>query len=93
MGVAIVWMRNILRIHDNPLLSWASCRDDLDAIVPIFIMDPEKGFGGTDPMGGVRLRFLHDSLVDLSDRLVTEYNAGLTVLSGRPVELIPMITA
>ena len=43
-------------------------------------------------MGGVRMRFLHDSLVDLSDRLVTEYNAGLTVLSGRPVELIPMIT-
>lgn len=92
MGVAIVWMRNILRIHDNPLLSWASSRDDLDAIVPIFIMDPERGFGGTNPMGGVRMRFLHDSLVDLSDRLVTEYNAGLTVLSGRPVELIPMIT-
>ena len=91
MGVAVIWMRNILRVHDNPLLTWASSREDLDTIIPIFIMNPERGFGGTKPLGSARMRFLHDSLIDLSDRLTTDYSAGLTVLSGRPVDLIPMI--
>ena len=88
--VAIVWMRNILRIHDNPLLTWASCRDDLDAVVPIIIMDPERGSGSTKLMGSARMRFLHDSIIDLSDCLSRDHGAGLTILSGRARELIPM---
>ena len=90
MQVAIVWMRNILRVHDNPLLTWASSRDDLDAVIPLIIMDPDRGFGSTKLMGSARMRFLHDSLIDLSDCLSRDYGAGLTILSGRAQELIPM---
>ena len=63
MVVAVVWFRNSLRIHDNPVLSWAYESENVDSILPIYIFDEEIQQKSTPAMGEQRLRFLFD-LVD-----------------------------
>ena len=40
MSKSILWFRNILRLHDNPLLHRASL-EQIESIVPIYIMEEE----------------------------------------------------
>ena len=42
MKTAIVWLRNILRLHDNPLLNAIHERGDFDHVVPVYIFEPES---------------------------------------------------
>ena len=44
MSTAIIWFRRSLRLHDNEALTWACNSDDIDRILPIFIMDFEDLF-------------------------------------------------
>ena len=30
MSAAIVWLRGLLRLHDNPVLTWACSNDEID---------------------------------------------------------------
>ena len=39
VSTAIIWFRKSLRLHDNEALNWACNSDDVDRIVPIFIID------------------------------------------------------
>ena len=41
MKLAVVWFRNALRIHDNPVLSWAYESENADFILPIYIFEEE----------------------------------------------------
>ena len=91
MGTAIVWLRNILRIHDNPLLDWACASDEIDSVIPLVLLDPARGIGEEGGLSPNRMRFLYDSIVDLGDRLESEYSAGLMVLHGKPKKAIPLI--
>ena len=45
MNTAIVWFRKCLRVDDNPSLVQACEDSSVDAILPIFILDPGIGFG------------------------------------------------
>ena len=43
-----MWFRKSLRLHDNEFLTWACSSDDIDRILPIFIIDLEDLFGSYD---------------------------------------------
>jgi len=62
---SIVWLRNDLRLADNPALS-AACRRG-GAVVPVFIWDPEAE-GAWTPGGAARW-WLHQSLAQLGTEL------------------------
>ena len=91
MSTAIVWLRNTLRVHDNPLLDWAHRSEEIDSVIPVFVLDTGRGMGEKGHIGHNRMRFLYDSLTDLDDRLHREYSARLLVLEGRPEEAIPLL--
>jgi deoxyribodipyrimidine photolyase len=91
MSTAIVWLRNVLRVHDNPLLDWAHRSDEIDSVIPVFVMDAARGMGDEDKIGPNRMRFLYDSLSDLDERLRRDYSARLMVLLGRAEEAIPLL--
>ena len=55
MSTAIVWLRNTLRVHDNPLLHWACESDEVDSVIPLFVMDPSRGVGGEEPISDTRM--------------------------------------
>ena len=84
MSTAIVWLRSTLRVHDNPLLDWAHGAEEIDSVIPVFVLDTGLGMGEGGHIGPNRMRFLYDSLTDLDDRLLREYSARLLVLEGRP---------
>ena len=58
----IVWFRNDLRVHDNPVLSAAAARGGAEGstVVPVYCFDP-RTFGetpwGSPKTGGYRARF------------------------------------
>ena len=91
MGTAIVWLRNILRVHDNPLLDWASNSEEVESVVPIFVMGSIRGTGQEDSVSDNRMRFLYESLVDLDTRLEREFGSRLVVLSGEAEEVVPLV--
>ena len=74
----IVWFRNDLRIHDNPVLEWAinkSQDDENIQIMPIFCFDPrfytknEDKFLMQRKMGILRTRFSLQSVENLRENL------------------------
>ena len=60
---AIVWLRNDLRLQDNPALHQAA--NEHDAIIPIYIMDPNTPL----LLGEAQNWWLHHSLEQLDDSL------------------------
>jgi len=86
---AVVWHREELRMRDHPAVTAAT--NDADVVLPLFVFDP--GFyGDTGLACDARIRFLHECLLDLSDRYDTASGgrAGLTYAHGDP---IPILTA
>ena len=55
-----MWLRNTLRVHDNPLLHWACESDEVDSVIPLFVMDPSRGVGGEEPISDTRMGFLYE---------------------------------
>ena len=78
-------------MHDNPLLDWAHGSEEVESVIPVFVLDTGRGMGEGGHIGPNRMRFLYDSLTDLDDRLRGEYSARLLVLEGRPEEAIPLL--
>ena len=91
MKTSIVWFRKSIRIHDNPVLEWASSSEDIDSIIPIYIMEDKWNLDEGSIQGRSRLNFLYESLLDLDRNLKENYGAKLLVFSGDPVEIIESI--
>lgn len=72
MKTGLVWFRNNLRLDDNPALNAAL--QENDNVILIYVYDErlfnEKQFG-IDRMGGHKIRFLFQSVEDLSANLNT----------------------
>ncbi len=79
MKTAVVWHRNILRIHDNPLLDMVHDKGHFDHVVPIYIVTPEAL---TEDYSVNRKRFLFQSLLDLKKNLDAHYKMPLLLLQG-----------
>ena len=91
MKVAIVWFRNSLRIHDNPVLSWAYDSDNADFILPIYIFEEEIYHKSTQNMGEHRLRFQFDCVEDLHQNLENKLDLDLHVFSGNCLDVFESI--
>ena len=88
MKTSIVWFTNNLRINDNKPLIEAAKKGN--AILPLFIFDSawiENTPFGTKKMGGFRLKFLIESLIELNQEL-KYLGSGLLVKFGNPLEII-----
>ncbi|WP_311245175.1 deoxyribodipyrimidine photo-lyase [Microbacterium sp. WCS2018Hpa-23] len=74
---SIVWLRDDLRLADNPALRAALDRDE--PIIVLYVLDEESP--GIRPLGGAARWWLHHSLTSLSGRL-RELGATLTLRRG-----------
>ena len=83
MAVAILWFRKCLRVHDNEALTWACNSEEVDSILPIFIIDDEQQDSGKGNIGFNRVRFLSESLKNLDENLRGTLGTSLTILSGK----------
>jgi cryptochrome len=91
MNTSIVWFRKSLRLHDNPALSTASEDEDVQNILPLFIVDPDLLGEDYNKHSPSRLRFLIESLSDLDNQLSSKYKSGLILLKGRTINIFERI--
>ena len=80
MTTTLLWLRQDLRLSDNPALCYAAERG---AVVPVFIWDDAKPW----TPGGASRWWLHHSLVSLDASLKARGNR-LVTLTGDPRLLI-----
>ncbi len=75
MNRIILWLRNDLRVHDNPVLDWAVKHGGKSKeVLPVYSFDPrffshkvEKY--GTQKCGFIRARFIQESVLNLREKL------------------------
>ncbi|MCP1430001.1 deoxyribodipyrimidine photo-lyase [Microbacterium foliorum] len=79
---SIVWLRDDLRLADNPALRAAIDRDE--PVIVLYVLDEESP--GIRPFGGAARWWLHHSLASLSGRL-QDLGATLTLRRG-PAERV-----
>ena len=91
MNIAIVWFRKTIRIHDNPMLTWAESSQQIDSIIPIYIIDENWSLDVENSVGVNRLNFLYESLLDLDKNLKDNFGTKLLVYSGDSNEVIKSI--
>ena len=80
----VVWHRRHLRTRDHPALTYAA--REYDTLLPLFVFDPR--FYGDDGLAcDARIRFLHESLVDL-DGQYRQHGGRLSYAHGDPIEIL-----
>lgn len=89
----IYWLRNDLRLHDNPALLLAAqrAREQGGWLLPVYLHDPAQQTDtrwGFARLGPHRRAFLAQALDDLKPRL-RALGSDLLELSGRPAALLP----
>ncbi len=85
---SIVWLRDDLRVADNPALSAAAERRE--PVVVVYLLDEQSP--GARALGGASRWWLHHSLTALSDEL-SAIGARLTLRRGAAAEAIPALVA
>ncbi|HET9871469.1 MAG TPA: deoxyribodipyrimidine photo-lyase [Propionibacteriaceae bacterium] len=83
--VAIWWVRRDFRLADNPALLAAV--DAGEAVLPLFVLDPAI----LRRAGAVRTGWLRACLAALHADLVAGGGPGLSVVEGRPAQLVPQV--
>src|SRR5215217_3214958 len=85
---SLVWLRDDLRLADNPALRAAVDRGE--PVVVLFVLDEESP--GIRPLGGAARWWLHHSLASLSDRL-RERGATLALRRGPAARVVREVVA
>jgi deoxyribodipyrimidine photo-lyase len=85
---AIAWFRRDLRLTDNRMLEAAT--RDADRVWPVFVADPDLVRAHAGATG--RIAWFEANLRALDDRL-GDRGSGLTVLRGRPEEVLRRFAA
>ncbi len=91
MSQGILWFRDSLRLDDNPAL--AAAVRECNEIVPVYILDErylDRDRWGFRRTGPYRLKFLLESLYDLSESL-RDRGSGLIVRKGLPEKELPRL--
>ena len=78
----ILWLRQDLRLHDNPALHWAAARG---AVVPVYIFD--TALPASAKMGGASRWWLHHALTDLANAF-QKIGGTLILRQGDPEKII-----
>ena len=89
----IYWLRNDLRLHDNPALLLAARRASEQGgwLLPVCLHDPAQQLEtrwGFPRMGAHRRAFLGQALQDL-ERQLAGLGSGLLQLRGSPAMVLP----
>lgn len=79
MTKSLVWLRNDLRLADNPALAVAVAEGE---VLLLFVLDPAAGWGGAS------LWWLHHSLVSLREDCARR-GVGLVVRRGDAARVVP----
>jgi deoxyribodipyrimidine photo-lyase len=87
LSTALVWLRNDLRVADNPALS-AACRDH-DRVVALYIHETDEGLR---PVGAAARWWLHRSLTGLGESLA-ELGVDLQVRTGTAHAVLSEVAA
>ncbi len=90
-STTIVWVRNDLRVADNPALHDA-CADPAARVIVLYVRETQPEPEGPRPPGAAARWWLHQSLERFSQRL---QGAGvqLVLRSGDPREVLPQLVA
>lgn len=83
---AIVWLRDDLRVSDNPALKFAA--DSGKPVIVLYVYC--YGEGLTRPFGAAQKWFLHHALMDVSKSLA-KIGGKLTLVTGDPRQIIPKL--
>jgi deoxyribodipyrimidine photo-lyase len=83
---SIVWLRDDLRLADNPALRAALDRDE--PVVVVYVLDEVSP--GIRPLGGAAKWWLHGSLASLGERL-RERGGTLVLRRGAAAEVLPQV--
>lgn len=81
-STGLVWLRNDLRVSDNPALA-AACKES-DAVVALYIHESDTGIR---PPGAAARWWLHHSLIDLGESLA-KLGIPLIVRSGKAADVL-----
>ena len=73
------------------MLIWAESSQEIDSIIPIYIIDENWSLNHENNIGVNRLNFLYDSLLDLDKNLKERYGTKLLICSGDSSEVIESI--
>ena len=87
-AATIVWLRQDLRLRDNPALHAAAARGD--AVIPLYIWSPEEE--GAWPIGAAQRWWLHESLGEL-DRSLRSLGSRLTIARGPALPTLLSVAA
>ena len=98
MHRVICWMRNDLRIHDNPVLNWATKRAKIPntQILPVYCFDPRfyeqqvPQFSARRKCGIHRTKFNIEAVADLRQNL-RKLGSDLLVAHDTPENFIPKL--
>lgn len=85
---SLVWLRDDLRLADNPALRAAVDRDE--PVVVLFVLDEESP--GIRPLGGAARWWLHHSLAELGERL-SERGGSLVLRRGPAGDVVSAVAA
>lgn len=88
MSTALVWLRDDLRVADNPALTAAL--DAADRVAILFVLDDESP--EVRPLGGASRWWLHHSLRSLS-RTVADLGGHLILRRGAARDVVPAVVA
>lgn len=91
----VVWFRNDLRLHDNPVLTNALAHRGAKEVLPCYIFDPRQYCTtkfGSAKTGQYRAKFMLESVADLRASL-RAIGSDLLVGVGKPEVLLPMLVA
>lgn len=83
---SLVWLRDDLRLADNPALRAAVDRDEPVAV--LYVLDEESP--GIRPLGGAARWWLHHSLTELAARLA-ERGGSLVLRRGPASQVVPAV--
>ena len=86
MSTLLVWLRNDLRLGDNPALAHAM--EDADTVIPLFIWAPDEE--GAWAPGGAHRWWLHHSLTRLQERF-TDEGSQLILRTGASTDVLDAI--
>ncbi len=89
MRTCLVWLRDDLRVHDNPALFYASRH--FDQVIPVCVIDPrdwEKDRFGHTKTGPFRTRFFLEALAELRKN-IQELGGELLIRRGITESIIP----
>lgn len=92
----ILWLRNDLRLHDNPVLDWAVKNGGKNKeVLPVYSFDPRfMNFKvpkyDTLKCGPIRARFLRESVINMREKL-EGIGSHLLVTTEKPEIFLPKL--